>query len=663
MSLPVTEVEHQWITMPDGVRLSARLWISQGEPCPAILEYIPYRKRDMVRARDERNHLYFARHGYVCIRVDMRGSGDSEGIMPDMYHQNELDDARHVINWIARQPWCNGRVGMFGTSWGGTASLQASVEAPEPLKAVIANCATIDRFEDDIHWMGGCLLTDSMEWGATLPAILASPPDSATLGNQWWDIWQARLAQIAFPFEYWVKNNQRGDYWRHGSVRFQPDRLTCPILAIGGWSDRYSNSVMRLARARPDICKGIVGPWGHHYPDRGEPGPAMNFQKIALMWWDYWLKSKQTNVQNWPNLQLWQREYDPPQNRLSLRQGRWISLDKPSSAEESSINETRELYLGDHSLSFQAFATGEKYTVPFDLRHGECAGDTGYFGRVGGLPLDQAPDDARSLCFDSLPLEEDIELVGHVTLSAEIETDQVPAQIACRLCEVTPEGCSNLVTRTVLALELDESLDHPRALHLNTPTRYRIEFPATAYRFQKGHRLRLAIGASYWPLVFPAWREPSRLTIHAKDAILSLPKQLCKEIKQDSPLRMAENLPDIKTCDIITKGELERTKFEEHENVISGGWHQPELTMKFTNIDLEFSYETTANYTLNPHHPDIATCSMEHKIAIQRPDGIARIHSRLVNTKKPDGLSWKADLSVQWNDKIIKETSATGHDK
>ena len=284
MSLPVTEVEHQWITMPDGVRLSARLWISQGEPCPAILEYIPYRKRDMVRARDERNHLYFARHGYVCIRVDMRGSGDSEGIMPDMYHQNELDDARHVIDWIARQPWCNGHVGMFGTSWGGTASLQASVEAPEPLKAVIANCATIDRFEDDIHWVGGCLLTDSMEWGATLPAILACPPDSATLGNEWWDIWQARLAQTAFPFEHWVKNNQRGGYWRHGSIRFQADRLTCPILAIGGWSDRYSNSVMRLACARPDICKGIVGPWGHHYPDRGEPGPAMNFQKIALMW-------------------------------------------------------------------------------------------------------------------------------------------------------------------------------------------------------------------------------------------------------------------------------------------------------------------------------------------------------------------------------------------
>ena len=123
-------------------------------PVPALLETIPYRKADMVRARDERNHPFFAAHGYASIRVDMRGSGDSEGHMPDMYASDELADARHVIEWLAEQEWCDGRVGMFGTSWGGTAALQANIDAPAPLKAIIAVCATHDRFEDDIHQIG-----------------------------------------------------------------------------------------------------------------------------------------------------------------------------------------------------------------------------------------------------------------------------------------------------------------------------------------------------------------------------------------------------------------------------------------------------------------------------------------------------------------------------
>ena len=204
--------------MPDGVRLAARLWIPRGAqdaPVPAIFEYIPYRKSDMVRARDERNHPFFAAHGYACMRVDMRGSGDSEGYMPDMYAENELSDARAVIDWLAAQPWCDGRVGMFGTSWGGTAGLQASVDVPEALAAVIAVCATHDRYEDDIHHKGGCLLTDTFEWGATLPAILALPP-TRNVGDDWRERWEARLRSLAFPLEDWVREEARGDYLEAG---------------------------------------------------------------------------------------------------------------------------------------------------------------------------------------------------------------------------------------------------------------------------------------------------------------------------------------------------------------------------------------------------------------------------------------------------------------
>ena len=324
----IREVEHCWIPVSGGVRLSARLWLPEtrsGEASPTVLEYIPYRKRDMVRTRDERNHAFFARHGYACVRVDMRGSGDSEGLMTDMYRPEELDDAIEVIEWIAAQPWCNGAVGMMGTSWGGTASLQAALRRPQALGAIIAVCATDNRFDDDIHHMGGCLLTDSIEWGATLPAILASPPDPATVGEGWRRMWRERLEGASFPLEHWIRHETRDGYWRFGSVNESPGGIACPALLVGGWSDRYSATVMNLLAANRERCWGIVGPWGHHYPDLASPGPGIGFQQEALRWWDRWLRGVENGADEEPRLRVWMQEHAPPGDRLERRPGRWVS--------------------------------------------------------------------------------------------------------------------------------------------------------------------------------------------------------------------------------------------------------------------------------------------------------------------------------------------------
>ncbi|MBF2759581.1 MAG: CocE/NonD family hydrolase [Ectothiorhodospiraceae bacterium AqS1] len=666
--------------MPDGVGLSASIWLpAAGAPTPAILEYIPYRKRDLVRARDERNHPYFAAHGYACLRVDMRGSGDSEGAMPDMYTCDELDDARCVIEWIAEQPWCNGRVGIFGTSWGGTAALQAAIDAPDALQAVIANCATVDRFEDDIHWMGGCLLTDSLEWGATLPAILACPPDRATLGERWMDIWKTRLRNTSFPFERWAKNDRRGEYWRHGSVRFQADRLRVPILAIGGWSDRYSNSVMRLVRARPDLCRGIVGPWGHHYPDQGEPGPAIGFQDLALKWWDHWLKSADSAGDiDWPSLQLWRREFDPPQNRLRRRNGRWIAFDLPTrsprdpQAEGQAEAEATRLYLaGDDlpsdssqppspaTLSFNPPTKAATLAIPFDLGHGECAGDTGYFGRVGGIALDQAPDDKRSLRFDTSPLTEAVDLIGHVTLSLDLEIEAMPAQIACRLCDVAQDGRSNLVSRTVLRLDLDDDLDDSRDLPhdelLGKAIPYRIVFPATAYRFEAGNRIRLAFGASYWPLVWPVPR-PTEIHIRSQGAHLSLPNLQIASLHR-SPLLLPapKDLPEAKRHHLVSSGELQRTPPVNSAGIIRSSRRQPLLTTRFDEIDLEFAFETTADYEIGEDDPSAADCRISHRLEIRRSDGTALVSSRIRMSAQPAGYKVHLELSVIWNEESFTE--------
>ncbi|MXY66056.1 MAG: CocE/NonD family hydrolase [Gammaproteobacteria bacterium] len=644
----VRQTEHCWIAMPDGVRLSARIWWPEGRgPFPAILEYIPYRKRDMVRARDERNHPYFAAHGYVCLRVDMRGSGDSEGHMPDMYSDNELADARHVIEWIAEQDWCSGRVGMFGTSWGGTASLQAAVDAPGPLKAVIANCATADRFEDDIHWTGGALLTDSFEWGATLPAILAAPPDAATVGDGWRDQWEERLRNLSFPLDAWIRHRTRGGYWRHGSVKFSAGRLSCPILSIGGWADRYSNSVMGLVQARPDICWGVVGPWGHHYPDQGEPGPAIGFQDLALEWWDHWLGDEAGNVLSWAHLRLWRREFDPPVDRLSMRNGEWIE----TAGDEQAGGIT--LFLAAGGLTGQPPAETQTLEIPNNLRHGECAGDTGYFGRVGGLPLDQSADDGRSLCFDSTPLEEDLDLVGHAELSCDITRDLAEAQLVCRLCEVTPDGHSNLVGRQVRNLSLDGTLDTVSPFTTGKPIRYRIRLPSTAYRFTRGNRIRLALGTSYWPLAWPASR-PASIRVLTRGAQLNLPVPP-HTAGLSVPFPKARELPVRKSWKSESEGPLQRESAKLADGRVDSSWTLPRATLRFPEENHAISFRTSARYRIDTGDPCGLHCTMDHVIEIRREDGTARIRSSLVSKSGCGGLEFESTLSVHWDREVVAE--------
>src|SRR5688500_8650323 len=267
-------IEHAPIRLSDGVTLSAMIWLpvdAETKPVPAILEYLPYRKRDGTTERDALTHPYFAGHGYASVRVDMRGAGDSEGVLKGEYLKQEQDDALEVLRWIAAQPWCSGAIGMIGISWGGFNGLQIAARRPPELKAVISLCSTDDRYTDDIHFMGGCLLVDKLAWGSTMFAINATPPDPALVGEKWREMWMDGLENSGFWLEEWHRRQRRDEFYKHGSICEDYAAIECPVYLVGGWADGYTNAIFRMLERPQWPRKGLGGPGAHQYAQFAPP--------------------------------------------------------------------------------------------------------------------------------------------------------------------------------------------------------------------------------------------------------------------------------------------------------------------------------------------------------------------------------------------------------
>ena len=638
--------------MSDGVHLSARIWLPShvgNNSVAAILEYIPYRKRDMVRVRDERNHVYFAQQGYVSVRVDMRGSGDSGGHMEDMYGIRELSDAKEVIEWIAAQHWCNGQVGMMGTSWGGTSSLQTAIEKPAALKAIIAVCATDNRFEDDIHYMGGCVLTDTVEWAATLPVILASPPDPENLGEKWREIWMQRLEKARFPGENWLSHQIFDDYWQNGSVSQTGKPYECPVLLVGGWRDRYSNTVINCLNQDPSNCWGIIGPWGHHYPDQASPGPGISFQKVATRWWNHWLNGVENGVPKDPKLTVWVSSYDEPQDRVEKSSGFWtVQQDWPCPE-----SKTQTYYFVDRSLRSDPADCNLAEIIPVDLTVGMAAGDTGYFGRAGGLPLDQQVDDERSLIFETNTMAEPIVLLGSALLELAIARDRQNAQISVRICDVAPDHKVAQVSLAIRNLALGDDLKTPLEYSENDVSKYMINFPNKAYRFEVGHRLRISISGSYWPLVWPS-PGLSRLKLYPDRCSLFIP--IFPSVPAtDRNMSEAESLDSlIDNHIVVADPELERRiEIDPIGQTRSDSWKQPMRVVRFPEIDLEFGFETDACHTIRLDNMTSAQSTFVHRLHFSQDNRIVEVVGTAELSSNEQLYRLSGSLDVKENEKLI----------
>jgi len=519
----VPAVSDEWITLSDGCRLSARIWMPEDavDSVPAILEYIPYRKDDATAARDAAMHPYFAGRGYAAIRVDMRGSGDSDGILRDEYLPLEQQDGLEVIRWLAAQPWCTGRVGMIGKSWGGFNALQIAAHAPAELGAVISVASTDDRYADDVHYMGGCLLAwDILSWASTMLAYNARPPDPNVVGDRWRAMWLDRLANTPPFVETWLRHQRRDEYWKQGSVWEDYAAIRCPVYMVGGWADAYRNAILRFLENASAPRKGLIGPWGHLYPHQGSPGPAIGFLQEAVRWWDYWLKGADNGIMDEPRLRIWMQEAVEPRASYAQREGRWLA----SSGWPSPGVTVRRLWLGEGQL----YAAGEP---PPPARHdwrgshlvGTAAGTWCPWGGEADSPTDQRREDALSLTFTSPPLEDRLEILGAPALNVELASDRAMAMVAVRLCDVWPDGRSTLITRGLLNLTHRESHEHPSQLDIGRRFRVRVPLNAIAYALPEGHRLRVAISPDYWPWAWPSPQPVSLGVFTGEGTFLDLP--------------------------------------------------------------------------------------------------------------------------------------------
>lgn len=634
----IETIEHLMIPLPDGTRLAARLWRpvnAETAPVPAILEYIPYRKRDGTRTRDEPMHAYVAAAGYAVIRVDMRGSGESDGLMDDEYLPTELNDACEVIAWLARQPWCSGAVGMMGKSWGGFNCLQVAALRPPALKAVLTVCSTDDRYTDDIHWMGGCLLNDNHWWGAIMLAYQSRPPTPALVGDGWRAQWRERLAHLPFFPALWMRHPRRDAYWRHGSINEDFSAITVPVFAVGGWADAYTNAVPRLLAGLSVPRLGLIGPWAHLYPQDGAPGPAIGFLQESVRWWDQWLKGRETGILAEPMLRAYVEDPQRPATTRETAPGRWVG--EPTWPPQAQA--TRVYHLTRGQLTDIASAAAPPLSIRSPAYCGLAAGEWMGVGLAGEAPADQRLDDGGSLVFDSDPLTDSFDILGAPTFDFWVASDRPQAQIAVRLSEVFPDGAATRVSYAVLNLSHRDSHAEPTPLTPGAWTKVSLKLNDCGHRFGAGNRVRLSVSTAYWPLIWPE-PEAATLTLDVARCQLALPVRAPRA--DDAAITFAPPaMAALTPRTVVTQSHLERwhhldllTDTATYTTVGEGGVFG-EGVIRFDEIDTTVGHSLKRTLTIKGSDPNTAVSRIEQSIDLSGAGFAVRIETLTHMTSTP----------------------------
>jgi putative CocE/NonD family hydrolase len=412
---------------------------------------------------------------------------------------------------------------MIGLSWGGFAALQAAARRPPGLEAVVAVCASADRYGADVKYHGGCVLgCELLPWSSTMLAMSVRPPDPDLVGDGWRELWLERLEQ-AVPFaETWLAHQSRDEYWHTGSPCEDYDAIECPVYAVGGWADPYRQAVLDLLSSLSAPRKGLIGPWAHRYPEEGSPGPAFDFRGECVRWWDHWLKGVNTGVMDEPMLHAWMPE-------PFAAGGRWVAEERWPPLRPVA----RGYALGVGSLDPEP-AEERRLVLSSPESTGLDAGSWCPWAE-SDLAGDQARDDELSLAFASEPLEQRVEILGSPELSVEVVVDRPAALLAVRLCDLAPDGSSKLVTRGLLNLAHRMGSTEPQPLEPGRRELVRVPLEAIAYAFLPGHRIRVSVSSSYWPWAWPSPERPTLMVFTGPGSTLELPERPRRKRESASP--------------------------------------------------------------------------------------------------------------------------------
>lgn len=499
---PDIAIEEVWIPLPDGNRLAADLYLPgdhrEREGLPVLLEYLPYRKDEHRRSRYP-IFSYFVKRGYIVARVDIRGTGRSEGqLIHYEYTDQEQEDALVVIDWLAKQSFSNGSIGMFGISWGGFNAIQIAARKPPALKAILAMMATDDLYEDDVHFMDGMMHVDAYEIGQDLANVIPPAPDY-TIDEAYFN--------NRFDTEPWLltyKRQQRdGPFWDRASLNHHYAALTIPIFMISGWYDGYRDSTPRILQSISAPKKAIVGPWNHTFPHHAEPPPAIEWRAEAVRWFDYWLKGQDNGILDEPELAVFIRDGHGPDLPDTIR-GVWRWLDSWPSAQVA----IEPFFLQPDARLETAANKAAKVSLDYKAASGiEAGGSVMWWG--DWCP-DQKNTDTHSLVFESAPLAADLIILGFPQLHLSASVSARQAHFLARLSDVSPDSSVTLITGAGLNGAHRYSSSDPAPLQPDKEYELDIEMHFTSWTFRRGHRIRLSVSNGQWPMI---WPNPSALSM------------------------------------------------------------------------------------------------------------------------------------------------------
>jgi hypothetical protein len=635
-------MESVWIPMKDGVRLAATLYMPEGakpgEKFPALLDYLPYRKDDGTAAGDYPKNAYFARRGFVGARVDIRGFGASEGRPTDReYSEQEQIDGEQIIHWLATQPWSNGRVGMYGISWGGFNALQMAMRNPPELKAIIAVDATEELFHDDIHYIDGMMHVDEFELNMDMAPGMTGAPDY-TLDEK---VLGPRFDAAPWSLEYF-RHQRDGAFWR---TPVRPlSEIKVPCFLIGGLADGYRDSIPRMLEQVKAPVRALLGPWNHAYPNDADFGPRIEWREDAVRWWDYWLKGKDTGVLQDPKVVIYLRHWFPPDPNLESVPGEWRAESGwPPQGAGSLI-----FYLQPNHMLDRTTADTDMHR----LRYVPSVGvEAGFWW--GELLSDQRPVDAFSLVYDSAPLIEEVAIMGRPHAMLQVSADAPLANWFARLSDVAPDGGVTQITGAGLSGAQRESMSAPQPLQPGKIYPLDIEMHLTTWVFPKGHRIRLSVSNALWPMVLST---PYNMTTNLQlggvgGSRLTLPVVALHGAQHHvSPPQPSEERSDLKSFGFPWPGEWVVTRDEGHQKttVLWKGKMGGEYPW---GKETDFEQLT---YEIDDAHPEINVIHGEAETTLDLKDRVLVWSGHLSVTSDANNFFYKYTRELRKDGTVVK---------